>query len=193
MYGELVSSQSPEFDYWNAINWTTSFKTLPDPYLLIDGGANPGKGYQSCCSSGPLMGITIALKLYPGALAIPSNLDFIEYASRWIVSGALTQPDVCAPATGRCLNGSTLGAACNTANREIVCGSTSQCLIDMSGSGGYGITFGPDGNGYCILDADPSDGIGRFPQNNGISASTGSFYSTFQKNIMLAYWPTLSQ
>lgn len=33
--------------------------------------------------------------------------------------------------------------------------------------GNRGITYGPDGNGGCILDTDPSDGIGRYPELHG--------------------------
>jgi hypothetical protein len=37
-----------------------------------------------------------------------------------------------------------------------------------------GVTFGPDGNGGCILDTDPSDGIGRYPQLHGANRDQGN-------------------
>ncbi|MFP4016326.1 MAG: fibronectin type III domain-containing protein, partial [Halanaerobiales bacterium] len=43
----------------------------------------------------------------------------------------------------------------------------------------YEVTFGPDPNNpdMCILDQDPSDGIGRFPHNHKISADEGGYRS----------------
>jgi hypothetical protein len=51
----------------------------------------------------------------------------------------------------------------------------------------YGITYGPDGNGGCILDKDPSDGIGRFPTLHGTNADGGYRYSEFQREMWDAY------
>jgi hypothetical protein len=51
----------------------------------------------------------------------------------------------------------------------------------------YGVTYGPDGNGGCIKDTDPSDGIGRFPDNHGINVDGGYRYSYFQKAMWEAY------
>ncbi len=38
----------------------------------------------------------------------------------------------------------------------------------------FGITYGPDGKGGCILDKDPSDGIGRYPSLHFTNADKGS-------------------
>lgn len=38
----------------------------------------------------------------------------------------------------------------------------------------YGITFGPDGNGGCILDDNTADGVGRFPDLHGSDVNGGS-------------------
>jgi hypothetical protein len=45
----------------------------------------------------------------------------------------------------------------------------------------YGVTYGPDpaNPGDCILDADPSDGIGRFPREHNARANTGGYRSAF--------------
>jgi len=51
----------------------------------------------------------------------------------------------------------------------------------------YGVTYGPDGNGGCILDTDPSDGIGRFPDAHGTNIDGGYRYSHFQKEMWDAY------
>jgi hypothetical protein len=51
----------------------------------------------------------------------------------------------------------------------------------------YGVTFGPDGNGGCIPDTDPSDGIGRFPQQHGQAPDGGYRYSNFQAAMWDAY------
>lgn len=50
----------------------------------------------------------------------------------------------------------------------------------------YGVTFGPDGEGGCIKDTDPSDGIGRFPHLHGTKADEGHRGTAFQK----AMWDT---
>ena len=52
----------------------------------------------------------------------------------------------------------------------------------------YGITYGPDGNGGCILDTDTSDGTGRFPELHGTSADGGSYGSAFANTMWDAYW-----
>ena len=51
----------------------------------------------------------------------------------------------------------------------------------------YGITYGPDGAGGCIADTDPSDGIGRFPQDHGVNANQGSHGSPFHGEMWAAY------
>ncbi|MFA5217266.1 hypothetical protein [Sulfuricurvum sp.] len=41
----------------------------------------------------------------------------------------------------------------------------------------YGITYGPDGNGGCIADNNPDDGIGRYPSVDG-TRTDGGFYGS---------------
>jgi len=51
----------------------------------------------------------------------------------------------------------------------------------------YGITFGPDGDGGCILDTDSSDGIGRAPGNHGANRDSGYYGSSFANKMWNAY------
>jgi hypothetical protein len=51
----------------------------------------------------------------------------------------------------------------------------------------YGITFGPDGHGDCIRDADSSDGIGRFPSLHGTKADDGYYGSAFADAMWTVY------
>lgn len=52
----------------------------------------------------------------------------------------------------------------------------------------YGITFGTDGNGGCIQDNNPDDGIGRYPELHGTKADSGNYGSTFAKNLWNLYY-----
>jgi hypothetical protein len=51
----------------------------------------------------------------------------------------------------------------------------------------YGLTYGPDGAGGCILDTDPSDGTGRFPQFHGTEVDGGYRGSDFQTAMWGVY------
>jgi hypothetical protein len=51
----------------------------------------------------------------------------------------------------------------------------------------YGVTFGPDGQGGCIPDEDPTDGVGRFPERHGASADDGHHGSAFGNAMWSAY------
>jgi len=57
----------------------------------------------------------------------------------------------------------------------------------------YGVTYGPDGNGSCILDTDPSDGVGRFPDLHGTNVDGGGRYSQFQNKMWIAYRNTIPE
>jgi len=61
------------------------------------------------------------------------------------------------------------------------------CAPAESNWSNYGRTFGPDGNGGCIKDTDPSDGIGRFPHLHGENADAGGRSSRFQRAMWNAY------
>ena len=47
--------------------------------------------------------------------------------------------------------------------------------------------YGPDGVGGCILDADATDGLGRFPDLHGSFADEGYYGSTFIESMWEAY------
>lgn len=51
----------------------------------------------------------------------------------------------------------------------------------------YGLTYGPDGLGGCVADLDPTDGIGRFPDQHGINANGGYHGSAFHGEMWDAY------
>ena len=88
---------------------------------------------------------------------------------RWASLGAWAQPDPCAPPSGKCSVG---GAHCTGNCTGSPCGDGGTCVLSRDG---YGKEYGPDGKGGCILDTDPSDGIGRFPYRHGMEANRGSY------------------
>ncbi len=51
----------------------------------------------------------------------------------------------------------------------------------------YGVMYGPDGSGGCILDTDESDGTGRFPLLHGASTNDGHYGSRFADELWEAY------
>jgi hypothetical protein len=51
----------------------------------------------------------------------------------------------------------------------------------------YGVTFGPDGDGGCIEDTNPGDGVGRFPDLHGTQTDEGHHASRFQGAMWEAY------
>jgi len=51
----------------------------------------------------------------------------------------------------------------------------------------YGLTYGPDGLGGCIVDSDPSDGIGRAPDQHGVNANDGHHGSAFHGEMWDAH------
>jgi len=144
-----------ERQYWSVIETGGGFKSHADPYGYIDGGPEPGGGYQFCCVSQPWKGSALALHLMPVMQSVWHNAAFFDYTDRWVNNGTWSQPDPCAPYDGN--------------------------------PGNYGVTYGPDGNGNCILDTDPSDGIGRFPDLHGTDVDGGYRYSHFQKELWNAY------
>lgn len=187
-----------ELRYWQTLATHAGSRTRRDPYLLIDGGQEPGASYQFCCTSQPFKGAVLSLHLMPDLKALWNPDELIDYVDRWVNLGAWTQPDTCAPVDGRCVGGDNAGTLCTHANREVVCtGAGGYCdtsvFFDPDGNLGlenhFGVTYGPDaGNpGFCIQDLDPSDGIGRFPQLHGVNADSGHRYSAFQAAMWDAY------
>ena len=86
-----------ETEYWYDIQNSPQTKTCLDPYLLIDGGAEPGGYYQGCCTSQALKGSALVVRLIPALAPIWNDDLVLSYADRWVTSGVYTQPDYCAP------------------------------------------------------------------------------------------------
>jgi len=158
--GQILYGQpgNSEFHYWRSIIQQTGSKTARDPYEYIDGGRKPGESYQFCCTSMTNKGIAMSLLLMPELQCVWNNDQFIEYTDRWVSFGAWGQNDPCAP--------------------------PDLADTDMSN---YGITYGPDGNGGCIVDTDPSDGIGRFPATHGTNANQGNYQNEFANKLWDTY------
>jgi hypothetical protein len=86
-----------ETEYWVDLGGSPVTKTCLDPYLLIDGGAEPGGYYQGCCTSQALKGSALVVRLIAPLAPIWNDDWVLAYADRWVTSGAYTQPDYCAP------------------------------------------------------------------------------------------------
>jgi hypothetical protein len=178
LYGGSVS----ESTYWDrTLGSSESNQNHADPYRYIDGGGKVtdfADNYQFCCRGNPWKGGLIALKLIPELAKIWSKAPLFEtYLVRIFNQGLKYQPDPCAPVEGICKGGNKNGTKCTAAStivnnggvvRNTVCGANGTCDYNAVKSKTFRITYGPDGNGSCIKDTDPSDGIGRFPlRQNG--------------------------
>lgn len=97
-------------------------------------------------------------------------------------------------AGGICDGGPYNGAPCSDdggPSPEHDCGKDSQgrsfrCKINPAY---FGVTYGPDPHDpkQCILDTDPSDGIGRHPYNHGRNPNQGGYHSPFVDRMWDAY------
>jgi len=190
LYGQ-INMDLTDFNYWRTITIDLGSRTIPDPYGLIDGGLRPGSSYQYCCLSKPWKGSALAIHLMPELETLWNNDDFVNYVDRWVEHGTWTQPDVCAPADGVCSGGSNSGQYCNTAGEtgsgNLQCPGGS-CDLSVNWPANYGVTYGLDSStGFCILDTDPSDGIGRFPLRHGTFADEGHYNSQFIDDMWSTY------
>jgi len=152
-----------ENDYWTLVKTGDGNRICADPYRLIDGGPIPGDTYQFCCNSMPWKAGALAIHLIPEMKRIWNYVPYTLYEERWVTFGTWSQPDDCAPMSGKCTDAS----ACSTAKP---C-KTGNCKYNDPD----GKTFGPDGKGGCIKDTDSSDGIGRFPQLHGTHKNDGYY------------------
>jgi len=76
------------------------------------------------------------------------------------------------------------------ADRWVTIGNWTQpdpCAPFDGNTANYGKTFGPDGQGSCIKDTNPDDGIGRFPTKHGTSRDSGQYKSAFVASMWDAY------
>jgi hypothetical protein len=85
--------------YWHKLEdaGAPGSKTIADPYGHIDGGYEPGGGYQHCCTSQPFKSSITALHCMPVLKEVWNPRAVIEYVDRWVTHGTWTQPDPCAP------------------------------------------------------------------------------------------------
>jgi hypothetical protein len=181
-------STSLEANYWNVlVDYNASgSRVVADPYRYIDGGHRPLTSYQALCF-GPEKGAALALILYPELRQIWNNDDFIRYVDRMVSVGGWAQPDPCAPATGVCASGINVGQACTSASPPSVCGEGVSCNLVARKADDYGHLYGPNGQGGCILDTDPSDGIGRFPQVHGSNRDSMGYGSGFANSLWSSF------
>ena len=63
-----------------------------DPIGMIDGGYIQD-GYQICCTSAPMKGISLAARLLPGGKTTWDYNPFHDYIDRWVGFGVWGQPD----------------------------------------------------------------------------------------------------
>jgi hypothetical protein len=174
--------------YWTNLVFDTGSRTIPDPYGWIDGGHRPGGSYQFCCTALCWKATATALILMPELRDVWNHELFFDYVYRWVTHGAWTQPDPCAPPTGVCSGGDNAGAPCSTASEPTACtGEDAHCDTTGSWDTEYGVTYGDDGAGGCILDSDPSDGTGRFPHLHGASTDDGHHGSGWANEMWRAY------
>jgi len=174
-----------ETDYWrNLLDEVQGSKTNRDPYGLIDGGTYPGGGYQECCTTQTYKGPALASYLLASFNSTFNAPQLLQYMDRWTTLGVWAQPDSCAPATGFCVGGAHNGQQCSSATAGTFCTGKSYCNYTSSN---LGITFGPNGNGGCILDTNPADGIGRFVERHGLLVDGGLYGSAFASNMWDTY------
>ena len=137
----------------------------------------------------------LALLLWPAAATAFNSSGLIGYARRWVATGAHALPDPCAPPAGACnKSGAACTGSCGKApgqkgepgHMQGSCAAGDVCEISMQG---YGKTFGPDGQGGCIKDTDPSDGTGRFPFQDGATPDEGSYASKWANAMWKKHAP----
>lgn len=161
----LWGQATTEASYWQVAVTGDGFRTAIDPYGYIDGGAIPGGSYQFCCNSNPWRGTAMAGLLMPEIRTVWNDENFYNYVDRWINFGAWAQNDPCAPVPDG--------------------------VTTWPNPPGYGVTFGPDGNGDCVRDTDPTDGIGRHPLTHGTNANKGDYGTRFYDFLVNYSWNTL--
>ena len=79
-------------------------------------------------------------------------------------------------------------APCTTASEPTACtGEGGYCDASANWDAEYGVLWGPDGAGGCILDSDSSDGSGRFPLLHGSNVDSGYYGSALAEEMWDAY------
>ncbi len=188
----LFAQTGPNVDqYWKKLVYgcdgTPGSKTDMDPYGWIDGGCCVGCTYDNCCLFKPYKAEAIAMYMMPELKEVWDDDEFFDYVNRRVYHGAWAQPDPCAPVTGVCDGGSNDGMSCTAADPS-VCGDGTcdyAALFDQD----YRVRYGPDPDnpGGCILDHNPSDGIGRYPQHHGLNKDSGGYQNSFGETLWDMY------
>jgi len=181
-----------ESNYWQKLvfgcDGVAGSKTHKDPYAYIDGGCCCGCTYDNCCLYKPWKATAIALYMMPELRVVWDDEEFLEYVNRRTYHGAWAQPDPCAPVTGVCAGGTNEGADCTAPSASAICvGDGAFCNYSAKWDSDYGVKYGPDGNGSCILDTDPSDGIGRYPRHDGLNKNSGGYGNSFAESLWEMY------
>lgn len=174
----LFGKSGSESSYWQNMRDNSNSRDVRDPYGYIDGGRKPGRSYQFCCTSQPYKAIRLAVEWLPRVKTAWNNTAFLDYIDRWVKNGSHASPDPCAPMVGTCSGGSQAGSPCTSSSTACTAGG-GDCMAPRNDPN-YGVLYGPDGNGSCILDTDPSDGTGRRPQYHHDNAGLLTF--------LLHYW-----
>lgn len=170
--GEVIWGQScSEQMYWQNQTDQSGSRTCKDPYGYIDGGETPGGSYQFCCNSGMWKGTALALLLMPELRCLWNHEMFLDYVDRWVSSGAVAQPDPCAPSDGDWSNyGVTFGP---DGNGGCIADTETTCTAEELAGGA----------------AEPC--IGRWPHRHGSSVDGGSYTSGFHASMWTAYRSTV--
>lgn len=93
-----------DYAAWKSTITGSGSSDCRDPYGLIDGGGwEIGQSYQYCCTAKPWKYTTLAVYLL-GLQASWKNDTLFKYVERWVSSGAVAQPDKCAPYNGVALD-----------------------------------------------------------------------------------------
>ncbi len=163
---QIWGQPATEIQYWRELATPDAgSKTVLDPYGYIDGGYEPGGVYQDLTAP-VFKSESIAARLLPGGAAIWSDSEFFDYVERWVTVGAWTQPDPCAPFDG------------------VFEAGNSDYLTNWDTN--YGSAFGTNGDGGCIFDTNPVDGIGRLSLFHGNRGN--AYYSNdFADSMYAAY------
>jgi len=150
--------------YWKKLadHEASGAKTCADPYGYIDGGQEPGESYLGCCLAKNWQYASLAARLLPALRPVWNDEPFHQFVDRYAESGSWTQPDPCAPPDS--------AACCEGPPHD-----------------NHGVTFGPDGQGGCIADTNPGDGVGRAPQTHGQNVNFGYHGDAFGDAMWQAY------
>ncbi|MFP4400739.1 MAG: hypothetical protein ACLFPQ_02575 [Candidatus Woesearchaeota archaeon] len=196
-------------NYWNNIITDYDSRTSIDPYGYIDGSHIPGTSYQimnSMMWKGMVVAMNLMPEIkiiWDNPLFENYTIRWVNHGA-WsqpdpcapamgYCIGGDNEGEICTYAdTSVCGTGYCGAGACPSGSPYAgnSCGSNwDECNLNQGDNyrcdyrlgDFWQVTFGPDPNspGDCILDTDPSDGIGRFPSEHGLRADEGGYQSGF--------------